>query len=82
MLIVMKKEDDVRKQLRNVSIRINRSQLEKQIELNKVQKLEDDVQNFKNYSSTAKFTAVYKEQNNFGPGDSPEKMELVTQKAN
>ena len=25
MLIVMKKEDDVRKQLRNVSIRINRS---------------------------------------------------------
>lgn len=25
MLIVMKKEDDVRKQLRNVSLRINRS---------------------------------------------------------
>lgn len=85
MLNAMKHEDDIRRNLRNDSLRFNKSQLEKQIAANQKKKVEESKQ-INSYSSGVKFMDHKEAEkqkhtfSHFGPDDSPERLTYFTQK--
>ena len=83
-MTAMKHEDDIRRKLRNDTIKLNKSQLEDQIKLSK-QRKEEEARHLTSYSSGVKFMDNEKEKqkhsfSHFGPDNSPERMGYLLEK--
>ena len=78
MLAAMKREDDIRRDLRNETMRLNQSQLEKQIIATKARKIEEARQ-YNSYSSGVPCMNVAPEEqknsySNAGPDENPKRV--------
>lgn len=84
MMSAMKHEDDIRRKLRNETIKVNKSSLEDQIMLNQKRK-QEEVRHLTSYSSGVKFMDNEREKqkhsfSHFGPDNSPERIGKLTEK--
>jgi hypothetical protein len=84
MMTAMKHEDDIRRKLRNDTIKLNKSSLEDQIKLNQRRK-EEETRHLTSYSSGVKFMDNEKKKqkhsfSHFGPDNSPERMGYLSDK--